>query len=258
MNTALFLSSAGNDPGKAESLSNRIRKYFERWIAVLWPRACFVCGETAGNAVVCHACEPMLVRLPKVACPRCALPVPLEGVLCGQCQRREPQFDATLAAFVYTHPVREMVLALKHGHGFDLLDYLGRELADTFVTSHAVDCIVPVPLHARRLTQRGFNQSCELAQQVALEKGVPLLRQAVLRDVDTPKFLGLRGKQRRRVVRGVFRSVKDFKGLHVLVIDDVMTSGATLDEMARTLKQRGATRVTNLVLARTLRESRQV
>jgi ComF family protein len=174
-------------------------------------------------------------------------------MLCGQCQRREPQFDATLAAFVYTHPVREMVLALKHGHGFCLVDWLGRELGDALAGT-SVDCIVPVPLHGQRLSERGFNQSNELALSVARMCGAAVWRHAVVRDVNTPKFRGLRGKQRRSAVRGVFRCVEDFTGRHVLVVDDVMTSGATLNELARTLKQRGAARVTNLVVARTLRQ----
>ncbi|GAB2900984.1 ComF family protein [Uliginosibacterium flavum] len=223
---------------------------------MLWTRECFVCGEVAGNAAVCLACEPMLVRLPGQVCARCALPVPLEGMLCGQCLHRLPYFDATRAAFIYTQPVREMVLALKHGKGFGLIDWLGGEL-NAALAGLTVDCIVPVPLHARRLAERGFNQSNELARRLARVSGLPLRRQAIIRDVNTPKFVGLRGKQRRSAVRGVFRAVEDFTGQHVLVLDDVMTSGATLNELARTLKQRGAVRVTNLVVARTLRLRRQ-
>jgi len=147
-----------------------------------------------------------------------------------------------------------MVLALKHAQGFALLDWLGDELCH-LLSGIEADGIVPVPLHARRLVERGFNQSCELACRVARNTHLPLWREAVVREVDTPKFAGLRSKQRRREVRGVFRCVEDFTGKHVLVLDDVMTSGATLDEIARMLKLRGAVKVTNLVVARTLRLS---
>lgn len=173
-------------------------------------------------------------------------------MLCGRCQRHPPHFDATLAVFVYAHPVREMVLALKHARGFGLSDWLAGELSAALAGCVA-DRMVPAPLHPRRLAERGFNQANELAWRVARQTGVPLWREAVVRDVDTPKFSGLRARQRRQAVRGVFRCVADFSGQHVIVLDDVMTSGATLDEIARTLKQRGAVRVTNLVVARTLR-----
>jgi predicted amidophosphoribosyltransferase len=112
-------------------------------------------------------------------------------------------------------------------------------------------------LHVRRLAERGFNQSCELAARVAARvaasTGLVLLRDTVVRDIDTPKLAGMRARQRRRSVRGIFRCTEEMAGKRVLVIDDVMTSGATLDELARALKQRGAANVTNLVVARTLR-----
>jgi predicted amidophosphoribosyltransferase len=124
-----------------------------------------------------------------------------------------------------------MVLALKHAHGFHLLDWLADELAAR--VPPGTDCLIPAPLHVRRLAERGFNQSCELAARVAARvaasTGLVLLR-------DT-----------------VFRCTEEMAGKRVLVIDDVMTSGATLDELARALKQRGAANVTNLVVARTLR-----
>jgi ComF family protein len=201
---------------------------------------------------ICSACSTLLVRLPEGGCPRCGLPVANTHLLCGRCQRSPPEFDATLAPFVYTHPIREMVLSIKHAHGFRLLDWMADALADKLSGIQA-DCLVPAPLHTRRLAERGFNQSCELARRVAARVNMPLWRDALVRDVDTPKLSGMRGKERRRAVRGVFRCVEEFSERHVVVLDDVMTSGATLDEIARTLKQRGATKVTALVFARTLR-----
>ena len=145
-----------------------------------------------------------------------------------------------------------MVLALKHGRGFGLVDWLAEELVAQLDGATA-DCLVPMPLHPRRLAERGFNQANELARRVARASGIPLWRTAVVREIDTPHLAGLRGRERRRAVRGAFRAEADFSGRRVLVLDDVMTSGATLDELARTLKQRGAVQVTNLVVARTLR-----
>lgn len=240
-------------------MSNRIRRALayrgRQALGQLWPRQCFVCGERSGVRVLCPACEPVLQRLPVNLCPSCALPTPVAGLCCGRCQRRALHFDATLAVFSYAHPVREMVLALKHGRGFGLVDWLALQMKDT-LGALPVDCALAMPLHARRLCERGFNQSAELLSHLAAGSGMCVRREAVLRELDTPHLAGLRGRERQRAVRGAFRAVEDFSGLHVLVVDDVMTSGATLNELARTLKQRGATRVTNLVLARTLREKK--
>jgi ComF family protein len=246
---------ACNHRGKAESLSNMRCSMLGKTLAAVWSRECFVCGESSGEACVCAACLPLLVRMPVCVCPRCGLPVRVAGVMCGRCQRRPPHFDETRSVFVYTTPVREMVLALKHAHGFHLLDWLADELAVR--VPPGTDCLIPAPLHVRRLAERGFNQSCELAARVAARvvasTGPVLLRDTVVRDVDTPKLAGMRARQRRRSVRGIFRCTEEMAGKRVLVIDDVMTSGATLDELARALKQRGAASVTNLVVARTLR-----
>lgn len=149
-----------------------------------------------------------------------------------------------------------MVLALKHGNGFHLFAWLGELLAQLGASIEA-DCIVPMPLHRQRLADRGFNQAVELGRVVSRSGGVPLLLHSVVRDMSTPMLAGLRLQARRRTVRGAFRAVESFDGRRVIVLDDVMTSGATLDELARTLKQRGATQVTNLVVARTLQLPRR-
>lgn len=249
------MNSAGDDPGKAESLSNRWLRRVDQALACIWPRDCFVCGENSGADAVCAACNAALPRLPRGLCPICALPS-ADGLACGRCQRRRPYFDASYAVFAYDHPVREMVLALKHGQGPGLASWLAVQLAG-LARASGVDCIVPMPLHRERLRHRGFNQAVELGRRLARLAGVPLWTQAVVRDTATPLLAGLRRKARRSALRGAFRAERSFAGLHVLVLDDVMTSGATLDEMARTLKQRGAVHVSNLVVARTLRLPRR-
>lgn len=143
-----------------------------------------------------------------------------------------------------------MVLALKRGQGFALAPWFAERLLP--LVEHEVDLVLPVPLHAGRLRERGFNQCVEIGAGLARALGRPLERDGVLRDADTPHQVGARRAVRRRNVRGAFRCIRRFDGLHVLVLDDVMTSGATLDELARTLKLAGAARVTNLVVARTL------
>lgn len=175
-------------------------------------------------------------------------------MLCGACQRRRRHFDATHAVWSYAHPVRELVLAFKHGQGFGLADGFVEALSQA-ASGLDVDCMLPVPLHPLRMRERGFNPACELSRPLARRLGIVHLPTVLVRERYTPHLAGLRGRMRRQTVRGAFRCQSDLSGRHVLVVDDVMTSGATLDEIARTLKQRGAARVSNLVLARTLRHA---
>jgi ComF family protein len=223
-------------------------------LARLWPQKCFVCGGRAGLTVVCAACEDILPWHDCPSCPSCALPVP-QGQTCGRCLKHPPHFDATLAAFEYEHPVREMIMALKFGAAFAVRDMLVSGLLA--VVSDAgdmkADLIVPMPLHRLRIAERGFNQSMELARGVGPALDVPVMPRLVERDVDTRHQTGMPLRQRIKNVRGAFRCVESIAGKRVLVIDDVMTSGATLNELARTLKLAGAAHVSNLVVARTLR-----
>ncbi|MDB5814381.1 MAG: phosphoribosyltransferase [Rhodocyclales bacterium] len=240
--------------GLSNNQVKRWRSASSRLLARLWPQDCFVCGGRAGEVAICAACAKELPWLDADSCPVCALPTP-GAQQCGQCQRRTPHFDATLAAFVYTHPIREMVLALKFGPVFAVRDVLVGGLLTALGDVHA-DVIVPVPLHPRRIAERGFNQSVELARGVGRALRIPVENGLVVRDIDTPHQAGLPIRQRRKNVRGAFRCVAPIAGSHVLVIDDVITSGASLDELAQTLKFAGATRVTNLLVARTLRGRR--
>lgn len=143
-----------------------------------------------------------------------------------------------------------MIHRLKYRGDLYLAGQLGRMIAAEPITD-GVDAIVPLPLHRKRLRQRGFNQALELARPLARRSGLPLLCEAVLRQRDTPSQAGLDPAGRKRNLRGAFRCEQAFSGLSVLVVDDVMTTGATLEELARTLKAAGARRVENRVLART-------
>lgn len=243
--------TAGNDPGEAESLSNA-----GGWLAHVWPRCCYLCGESSGAGAVCAYCEGELPSLQtKSRCPVCALPTP-QGTLCGACLKRPPAFDATAAVFAYASPLREMILAVKHGQGFAQIDWLGDRLADGLAREGwRPDLLVPMPLHPARLCERGFNQSAELAKRVCARSGVPLALDLLVRDIDTPRLEGLRRAARQRAVRGAFRCREAVSGRCIVVVDDVMTSGASLNELARTLKGRGASQVCNLVVARTLRQA---
>lgn len=211
---------------------------------------CLLCAGTAGAGVVCAACAGDLPRLPSARCPQCALPTPL-GERCGQCLRKAPHFDATLAVFAYAFPLDKLVQSFKYGHRLALGRWFGERLAE-LADGYAADRIVPLPLHRLRLRERGFNQALELARAVHARGGIPLDYRGCRRIRHTPAQAGLPWRERGKNIRGAFHCESDLSGQRILLVDDVMTTGASLNECARTLKLHGAAEVTLLVVARAL------
>lgn len=218
--------------------------------ALLLPQDCLLCGDGAGAELLCAECQADLPRLPGEGCPRCAQPSP-GGAVCGACLRHPPAFDATRAAFRYGFPVDRLVQLLKFGHRLPVADFLARSMLAA--GRPAGDCLVPVPLSRRRLAERGFNQALEIARRLARETGLPLMPRACLRSLDTPPQSALPWKARRANVRRAFECQADFSGRSVILVDDVMTSGATLDELATVVRLHGASGVTCWVAARAVR-----
>lgn len=220
--------------------------------AMLLPQDCFLCAAPAGNAALCPQCLDSLPRLTAVRCPICALPTP-DSQVCGACLRHPPHFDATSAVFRYEFPVDRLVQALKYAHRLAVTDVLGRMLAQG-APARRPDLIVPVPLSPVRLAQRGFNQALEIARPLARALDASVETRGVHRSRDTPPQAGLPWKERAKNIRHAFECGIDLGGKTVLVVDDVMTTGSTLDELARILKAHGAARVVNRVLARALKD----
>lgn len=207
--------------------------------------SCFLCrGAAAG--LLCAACDAALPRLAGPRCPRCALDSP-RGEVCGRCLSQPPHYDATVAALAYEFPADALVHSLKFRGELALAEHLGAILRECTADA-AVDSVIPVPLSADRLRSRGYNQAVEIARQVA-RRSVEL--DLCVRERDTPAQMDLPYAERRRNVRGAFRCTRALPGASVAVVDDVMTTGATLDEIAGVLKRAGAARVVNWVVART-------
>lgn len=236
-------------------MSNSTRSLRALWLQVvdvLAPQDCFLCGGRTPGEVLCTACAASLPRRPDSACPQCGLPG-LGGGRCARCVREAPAFDATRAAFEFVFPVDTMVHALKYRHRLALAEYFGAALVECAAGfGEDADLIVPMPLHARRLAERGFNQALEIARPLAHARGLPLGLGTVRKLRDLPPQAGLDREARLRSPRGAFEGVDMLAGQRVIVVDDVMTTGATLDELARCLKRQGASWVGNLVVARTL------
>jgi len=219
-----------------------------RWniASALFGGSCFLCRGSA-RSLLCPACDAELPRLVRALCPRCALESP-RGELCGRCLSQAPAYDATQAALAYEFPADALVQALKFRGELALAPLLAALLAER-VRSARVDLLVPVPLSAERLRRRGYNQAAEIARHVP---GGRLEVALCERIRDAPPQMELPYDARQRNVRGAFRCRRPLAGASIAVVDDVMTTGATLDELARTLKAAGASRVVNWVVARTM------
>lgn len=179
----------------------------------------------------------------------CALPTP-NATTCGRCLKHAPHFDCTVAVFAYAFPLDKLVQALKFGEQLVLAGSLANQLAQRIEI--LPDCIMPMPLHSARLRERGFNQSLELARHVARRLDIPLRQDACQRVRDTPPQSALNWKERGKNMRHAFACTENLSGKHVAVVDDVMTSGASLNELAQTLRRAGAREVSAWVIARTL------
>lgn len=155
-----------------------------------------------------------------------------------------------MAAYRYAAPLDQLIQRLKYAHDLSVARALG-EIMACVADGIVFDLILPVPLHRARLAERGFNQSVELARPLSRRAGMPLSLAALQRARQTSSQAGLSLLARRRNMRGAFQALGRFDGQRVLVVDDVMTTGATLDAVARCLKQAGASEVVNLVCART-------
>ena len=192
-----------------------------------------------------------LPALPTPRCPVCAAPTP-HGDTCGACLKTPPAFDATIAVWRYGFPLDKLIQALKFQHRLALAGlFAGAMRAEA--PAHG-DLILPMPLSSARLRQRGFNQAMEIARPLARALQLPLSIDDCRRTLDTAPQSSLPWKARRRNMRNAFECRTDLRDKTIVVIDDVMTTGATLDELARTLKRHGAVRVINWVVARALRD----
>lgn len=209
-----------------------------------------MCASPSDAGILCAACANELQRLNPPHCPQCALPTP-NGERCGRCLSHPPYYDAARALFRYDFPLDKLIQAFKYGHKLALGPYFGRQLA-TLAAGIAADLIVPLPLHSERLRERGFNQALELARPVSAALQWPLDPHCCLRIRQTATQASLPWRERAKNIRNAFHCSADLSGKHVLLIDDVMTTGASLDECARTLKLHGAATVTLLVVARAL------
>jgi ComF family protein len=219
----------------------------------LLPPHCLLCGQGSDTARdLCTACAADLPRN-RVCCPRCALPLEAPAPLCGECLQHEPPFAAAAVPFVYASPLDQLETRFKFGGNLAAGRVLSELWIDALHESSPVlpQALVPVPLHRERLRERGYNQALELAKPLARAFGIALRGDLLVRSRATAAQSNLDAAARRRNLQGAFEVNGNLTlPEHIALVDDVMTTGATLRECARVLRRAGAARVDVWALAR--------
>lgn len=224
----------------------------------LYPPLCLLCdapGQRIAGLDLCSHCQNSLPWAGHY-CHGCGLPmpagIPTADERCGRCLVKPPPFVRCHVVFGYQRPVDWLVSRMKFGRSLAAARLLGQLLSGAVISD--ADLIIPVPLHKTRLRQRGFNQALEVAKPLAKQLHRPLLRERVRRERATlAQSSGLSVAARHSNLRGAFSLHGAFSGEHVLLVDDVMTTGATLLELTRVLLNAGAGKVSVCCVARTPR-----
>lgn len=244
----------------AGGISGWLMAPVQRVIDLVLPPRCPACGVLVdGDDRFCAACFADLLFLGPPQCQACGVPLAHEAdaaARCGECLADPPPFDIARAPLAYGGPARTLVLALKHGRRLHLARMMARAMLVAAGPQPAAAVVVPVPLHRGRLWRRGFNQAALIARALARQRGWALAVDALERVRATRSTRGLTRRQRLKVAAGAFRVARPaaIKGQAVVLVDDVMTTGATARACAAALKRAGARHVMVLTYARTLRD----
>jgi ComF family protein len=250
MNATSRVSPGGGLAGRLRCAASGL---LDAWL----PASCIVCDRPRSDRL-CDDCEAALPGVRAARCPRCGLVLPGPGTAaparCAACDDDPPAFAATVVLADYAAPLDRLVHALKFGRDASLARPLGRALAQRLAFARA-DCPPPlvtaIPLSTTRLAERGFNQSLEIARALARTQRLPLDHRLLLRTRSGAPAATLHAAERRSALAGAFATPRALAGRAVIVVDDVMTTGATLRAAAEALRVAGAGPVINCVVART-------
>lgn len=235
-----------------------IYNWLKNNLSSLISKQCLLClSPTLNKHLLCSDCETDLPANP-AHCVLCAIPffqtqTSDKTLICGKCQKSPPYYTTSLIPHLYASPLKELIGHLKfHGN----LSYAPL-LAQTFTGSlkhrknNLPECIIPVPLHQQRLRERGFNQALELAQIIAKQLKIPLDYSLCQRNKATPFQSGLSAKQRKQNLKNAFSVEKTHTYKHIAIFDDVVTTGTTVNELAKQLRQSGVETIEVWAIART-------
>jgi len=230
---------------------------FSQWLkeTPLIKHTCPLCAE-ASKSLICSSCKTMLPNI-ETQCIQCGLPLDKIDTLnntlrCGQCLQTPPAFDACISPYHYALPINQFVTQLKFHQKLHYAKILADLLIDRIdsATEKLPECIIPVPLHPARLRQRGFNQALEIARPIAKKYSLKLDSQCCKRIVSTPPQMQQNKQARQKNIRNAFRVLDNFNYQDIAIVDDVMTTGQTLNELARVLRMHGAKHIQVWAVAR--------
>ena len=232
---------------------NSIKKWLSRTstagLEMLFPGVCALCGSAHQQSIaLCLACEGALPRNLR-ACKQCGLALPSSTEQCGRCQRKALVLQEIHAPFLYQHPMDALILRFKRGSDLACGKLLAELFCQQFQPTDRPELLIPVPLHKNRLRERGFDQAAQLSRHFGAHYGIASL-DCLVRSRDTGSQAGLSAVQRKINVRGAFKASSKISANHVVLVDDVATTCATLNACALTLKRAGVARVDAWVLAR--------
>lgn len=241
----------------------KLSSLFHSILEFVLPSSCTSCNSPVSGSGIphfCTACWSDFSLLPGPFCPRCGRPFGSPEALthspahlCLSCRKELPQFDQSVSVGQFEGSLREAIHVFKYKPCRSLGKPLSRWMADNIGFEPGIDIVMPVPLHRKRLRQRGFNQALLLAHGISKQHGLALSFDNLARTRHTKPQVELSGKDRIANVAGAFslRRPEMLAGMSVVLVDDVFTTGATLNECSRVLKDAGASRVMALTLART-------
>jgi ComF family protein len=223
-----------------------------RFFNILYPARCPLCGNTPDvfvHSPFCRSCWSEVQRYTGPSCRICALPFTSEhSNICGQCLKKAPPFSRVISYGLYEGVIREAINQFKFFGLRRLSEPLGNLLLGLELP--AADGVVPVPLTLRRLRERGFNQSLLIARIIAKEIRAPLLMDILTKEKETHPQIGLTARERLLNLRNAFAVNGSLKGMRLLLVDDVMTTGATVTECSKQLMRSGAEEIIVVTLAR--------
>ena len=220
------------------------QKLFSITQSLRFPSICTLCNQFHKNRLaVCDFCISLLEPL-GTACQHCAHPLPDDLYLvCGQCIKNPPHFDRTISAYKFVDPIRGLLHQFKYHNGLFLGAFFSELILNAYYKSPIrPQCLIPVPMHPKRLRLRGFNQAAILTQLIARTLKLPYDLTSCQKKVNTTPQASLDGEQRQKNLRKTFY-IKPLPYDHVAVIDDLLTTGSTANELAVTLKNSGIKRV---------------
>jgi len=208
------------------------------------------------DVLICPDCQKRLPWL-KAVCQRCALPLDSPRGCC--CSQILPPYDVLQALFDYAWPIKGVIAKWKYGSQFHWVKMFASMMVERLTPIYPPECIVPMPLHPKRLRQRGFNQSIELASLVAKAKNIPLDRRSCTRVINTPSQsqLGARARSE-NIAQATFSVLPSFSAKHVLIIEDIVTTGATIAALSACLKRQGVQTVEIWCCCRTLKNAKSL